>query len=474
MDLKDIVLKHFGFDDESKVRFSERFDNPFIDETIKEYLDESYRFRFPLPEELYEKFDKGWNLLKKLLPNFIKEYNIDYKDFFWNQKQYNKNNIKMMKLLKKYFKEINIAEYHKFIKLMNLKLENKFMKLVIYSDETNIPIEDIESSSKASELFIEAINEFRLNKSQSLEIVLSFNYVDWFLSATEENWRTCLSLESPSFSSYWVSLAGSIIDNNLGLLYITNKKKKFYQGNKMDRVLSRTWVLLDVNSCLNIVKFYPNEVISSEDLRKIFPLPIKEISYNYESKYSIKPLKFVNGYTNYIYQDRTKPLSMRGSFKLIGGEKGLKTFRGRDWFEGPIFNYKEGLKYLIKENLDIMEFFKEPYVCEYCGKLISFAREIFTVDYPDVVYCRECYLKKREREETVYDEDEDEDDEIEHEDEDDVFSETYNHLRDNNYITLSMNDFAKFIAGENPFEDTTVGSNTIEDAEDFEIKSKAN
>ena len=406
MDLKDIIVEKFGLDEESKERFIESYDNPFVDESLKEFIGEDYRFRTPLPRSLYKEFDRGWVTLKNILPDFIHKYDITYNDFYRNKKTHEKNDLKIIKLIRNYVNDkMPINDYHSFLINMRSYEEVKFDKLRQYCRDKGIDIGSFKSLNKALSLFIDRINELRFSKTQNIEIVLSLNYNDWFLSTTGETWRTCLSLESPSFASYWISLAGSVVDRNLSLLYITNGEKKSYLDFQMDKVLSRSWVLLDKKSTLNAVRFYPSEIIKVKDLSSFYPIPIKNISMSYRSKYRIHPLYFENGYTNYIYQDKTKPFNLEGdSFELHGGGKGLQTIYKGKVFEGPVFNYTDGLSNLINNinDINVLKFFKKPYTCFSCGELISSGRHIKKDRY-DNSYCMNCNIK----EELLYNEDDD-------------------------------------------------------------------
>lgn len=397
MTIKDIVLNNFGLNEESKKRFSERFDNPFVEDVFKGLIDENYRIRTPLPRDLYNDFDRGWLTLKNIAPKFVDHYDITYEDFYKNKKNHKKNTFRVIKLIHQYFnKNMDILEYHSFLKRMRSFEEEKFSKLREYCMENDIGLGDFDSLDKAVSLFIDRINELRFSKTQDIEVVISLNPIDWFLSTTGESWRTCLSLESPSFASYWVSLAGSVVDKNLSMIYVTNGDKKTYKGITMDKVLSRSWVLLDESNKLNVVKFYPNEILDVNSLNQFLPISIKPIDRTtYKSKYRVYPLYFSNGYTNYIYQDKTTPSDIKdNSFILKGGVKGLKTIINNKVFEGPIFEYTGGLSFLIDKNRSIIEFFRNPVECCSCGSLVSFGRNI-RQDNDGNFYCENCNIPRR-------------------------------------------------------------------------------
>lgn len=391
MQIKDAVLNHFGLSEESKKRFIDAFDNPFIDDVYKDFLDEELRFRFPLPKSVYKDFDRGWETFSSVLPKLVEEYEISYEDFYENRKKLKKGSLRIIKLIRSYLKSPSPREAQDFLEKMRQYEPLKFDEYVRFCDEISCSWKDPGAFNKAVDLFIDRINDLRFSKTKSIEVVLSLNKTDWFLSTTKESWRTCLSLESPSFASYWVSLAGSVVDKNLALLYITNGDKKEYFEDSADRVLSRSWILLDKNSQANAIKFYPNSLISLENINEFFPIKLKEIGDDFVSKHRIDPLKFKNGYTNYIYQDKTNPFDYNDEgFLLRSGSKGLYTFLGKDLFEGPIFDYTGGLSYLISNGYNILRYFAEPIRCEDCGKLVSSKRE-YNVDRNNYTFCTSCF-----------------------------------------------------------------------------------
>lgn len=394
--IKDAILKYFGLNEESKERFSEAFDNPFVDEVYKKLVGEDLRLRLPLDRTLYKDFDKGWETLNNVLPRFVEQYGITYEDFYNNKIDGDKESLRIMKLIRNYLKAPTRRDSEIFLRNMAAFEHNKFREYARYCENYSYNLSDPSAFSKAVELFIDRINELRFSKTRRIEIVLSLNKADWILSTTAESWRTCLSLESPSFASYWIGLAGAVVDKNMALLYVTNGEKKRYLGNEMDKVLSRSWVLLDRNSRINVVKFYPSPLIDLKNLNKFFPVELKNVGADFVSKHRIKPLMFENGFTNYIFQDKTNPYDYnKDGFLLVGGEKGLYTFKGNRVFEGPIFEYVDGLSAFIERfedlngNVNLLRYFAYPVECEECGSLISSKREYYR-DREGYVYCMEC------------------------------------------------------------------------------------
>lgn len=375
-----LVKDHFSLSEESLGKFEERFHNPFVDEILVPYINKEndYRFRVPLPEGMYKDFDNGWELLNNVTPFIIRKYKITYDDYYINKKVVDKNAFKIFKLIKQFFEdESNSKHYRSFIDNMQAYEPDKFRSFYDYCCNNNLRVSDLKNSERLISIFLDRLNELRFSKNKRIEVVLSLNYDDWFLSTTKENWRTCLSMESPTFASYWASLAGSIVDKNLLLVYITNGNKKTYQDVTVDKVLSRSWILLDKGSELNVVKFYPNELVSVQSMNSFLPLSIKNIDSSFVSKYRVVPLTYVNGYTNYLYQDKTKPFNINkedSSFEMKYGGKGLYTIFKGECFEGPIFSYCDGVSSLSVSENEIIRYFNKPVRCSLCDALCSYHR----------------------------------------------------------------------------------------------------
>jgi hypothetical protein len=388
--IEELVFNHFSLKPSSNFRFSQAIRNRFIDEEYKHYLDGNNRLIVEVPEEYYEIFDKGWERFKEVLPFFAREYGITYEDFRRNKIIHNKNTLKIIKLLKNYFfkegelSEDKHSEYFHFLRNVRFLFPDSETLFEMYDDRF--------SKRFAQEIitfFINKLNEVRLSSDKKIYIVISFNYTDIFLSSTAEEWSSCLNLESRSFAAYWSCLPGAAIDRNLAVLYITNGSEKYYEGIVAPKMISRSFLLLDKEGVLNIVKFYPNELININIINEVLPFNIREIGPHYESKYEIEPLYYKNGYGLYFYQDKTRPIMVEGDkFFLKYGGKGLYTIKDGGYFEGPIFNWTGGFKVLKENNERILNFFLPPTKCETCGVLLARPRAFdFRGDY----YCEEHY-----------------------------------------------------------------------------------
>ena len=359
----DLVRDRFSLSPESLKRFEKELYEPILDpfyaELLKEYKSEDLRIRFPIFSNQAPSMDKGWALFQKTFSNFCLEKRIHYRNFLENKFPEGKNYLKMKKALTLFY----------------LKKENH-----------NFLLEDIgpikkEAFEKALTKLIEEVGAKKM-PNKELEIVLSFNFADWFLCSTGQSWGSCLDLNSTYENSYWAGLPGFIVDNNRAMLYITEKgKKKTCYGITTDSFISRSWILLDMNSVMNVVKMYPNSYLELSTINDKTNLYFKFLDSDFESKNSIDFLYYTNEKSVYIYQDETY---LEDNKKLYYGDGGFCYFDGSVNYE-DIFYYGS-LEDLLGSHEEIADHFIDACVCSECGDATN---EPFTFEGEDL--CSECY-----------------------------------------------------------------------------------
>jgi hypothetical protein len=282
--ISNLVRDYFGLEEKSFSIFRERLFNPEIDPVYEALInDNDLRFRTEVQDESFLlSLDRAWGTFSYKYKDFCDFYNLTYSDFQKGRIIYHKNEYKILKLAASFFEEKYSAYDIKYI------------------------IEDIEKILG---------RRITNSKNSKCQVVLSLNFVDWFLCSTSESWSSCLNLESDYEQSYWSGLPGTVIDKNRAMLYITNGKRKNYSGIETDKMLCRTWVLLDKEDLLNVVRFFPHSIFELESLSdKYFNGKLVRQSDNYESKHKISLLSHDNGDSCYIYQDST---TFSGSKKKI-------------------------------------------------------------------------------------------------------------------------------------------------------------
>jgi len=290
--------------------------------------------------------------LNSIFPDFVEKYDITYRDFLTGRKKLKKEEIKLSKLFRQFS----------------------------HSEDDN-------------ERFLSFLRT-KLTSQDSEEIVISYNFADWFLASTKENWGSCLNLESSYESAYWTGLPGLIADKNRVMIYLTTKEKKEYRGIKTDNFISRTWALLGENDFLYWLMFYPspfkiadNFIDAVKERSKIKGI---EPAYSYDiiTKYSINPLFFKTGDSCFIYQDRSFFYAKENNIYIKVGDFGgaLSIVKKDDKSiirDGAVFEFSGGLSSLIGNETDITDA-SSLMTCASCGA---------PIDYDDYMYDGECYCE---------------------------------------------------------------------------------
>jgi hypothetical protein len=347
----EIVKNHFSLDKESLHKFKELLEKPFIDPVYKKILGNSLRKEYDITKSTYEEIDKGWCDLKTRLPNLIKRFNLTYKNFRTNKIIIDKQEIKICKHFADYY------QTHKEELKTDVNIGNQcsFEQRLSYLH------------SKICEC-----QDRKIPKGENVKIVLSVDFSDWFLCSTAESWGSCISLESHYEGAMWSGLPGLIGDPNRAMLYITDGKKKCYQGIEVDKLISRSFTLISNKDEICVVRFYPNQHFNIETINAITKIGL--LNYfpeNFISKHKIIPLYHKNNCSSFTYQDF---VSADDDFylKSIGGghfyfeknKSGVRT-------DGAIFSYEGGLSELIAEKQEINNAENSYIHCDTCGDEID-------------------------------------------------------------------------------------------------------
>lgn len=342
-----LVRDYFCLSKESLKLFKYRlFYEPHINPMYKKIIGNSkdLRKRVALDPSLLQSLDRGWSLFRREFYSFCNAHSVSYNNFRDNSIEYNNGQTYKLKkaLLDYYSKSLKIAikdlgfEYDlgNIIKLKNKDLKNyrsffeepyfKFIEYTGYRSDYEIKkqihIEDVKVDKEIREALenrimqtLEEIGAIRL-PNKKLSIVLSLNFADWLLSSSSEDWSSCLDLESDYDECFWTGLPGLIGDKNRALLYITDGKKKKYGKIKVDRILSRSWVLTvrtksTKKPYFHFVTEYPINIGLDKFAEEY--LGVKFITRGEEefiSRYYMELLYHDVGFYNYlayIYQDST-------------------------------------------------------------------------------------------------------------------------------------------------------------------------
>lgn len=354
---KRIVDRHFFFDEKSKklfhhILFFERDISEEFNQFIQNSPDLRARFKLKDDDNKYSIFadqDYGWHIFKTLFYFFYTSKNIGYREFYENKSlDENGNKVRLSKLIKKFYTSDKLYSF-RFIdnffrsdifrryvsrdeekrervfrdlkKVFDIKTIGSLERLQVLPENYNFKLmyevsrdgvyETIKhretlDEDKIKELIHyiiqianEIIGEHKAPRKDNLQMVLSLNPIDWFLCSTGENWSSCLNLETET-EGYWTGLPFLIGDKSRALVYITDGSKKEYMGMKVDKMISRSWVLLfrhkkTKETFWNFVKEYPN----TYGLKNIFEGFIGKETYTknqIEEDLEIPPKKLVGKY----------------------------------------------------------------------------------------------------------------------------------------------------------------------------------
>jgi len=400
--IDDLVTKHFSLDDESLSIFKDILHNPekrleYIDPIFHPYLDEDFRYKVKIDNENKKFIDKGWAEFNRFFKSFLKEYEVSYENFHNNKIVIDGKEYKLFKYIKKWYINQNVDKI--IDDFRNSITESKYLF-------KSISKEEIETFITRK---IEIISSYKLPLCD-IELVLSFNFADWFLSSTSEEWSSCLDLDSNYENCYWAGLPGLIIDKNRLMVYLTNNDKKTYNNIIVDKLLARTWGLLDSHDRVFLVRQYPNDFITPEAIESIFNIDNTHFYdnngiYNFKvSKHKYDKLLFnkINS-SLYIYQDNTAFGLIDDNLYLVKHEKGYYGFERRDSSLNKFkyykrlyttnYKYEDGLYGLIVNDEEIIDTLNDSYYaqCVNCGDYLYNEDDVEYVDEYGDVYCRSCF-----------------------------------------------------------------------------------
>jgi hypothetical protein len=376
--IEELVTNHFCLEEESLKVFKKRIYEPVTDNFYKEIFKNSpdLRIRYKIPEEFLEKFDKGWTLFRKFFTSFCLETNIQYSNFRSNKFTLKGRTLKLKKVILDYY-------------LSHEASASRITGIDNFNSKNTYDIECLEQE------IINALNKVGVYKlpSSGIEIVFSLNFADWFLSASGEKWSSCINLESNFSGSYWSGLPGLVGDPNRAMLYVTDGSKKIYHGMKTDAFNSRSWIILNKYNDLNLIRFFPSEILEQEVIRNTTKLPFVK-QEKFCSKHPIDFLYFKNKKSCFIYIDYSKFSNYNGRYYIEGTASAghysyIDKNRGNLFIDGSsIFVYKYGLTHLIDEKINI-----EKVSGQYCSTCTYYIESI-SHTFDGRIMCDKCYRER--------------------------------------------------------------------------------
>lgn len=372
-----IVKENWGLTKDGYKLFNHRllYDRQIAKE-YKDIIGDAFdlRKRFPLTEDskafydFLESWDTGFRIFNFVFKHFKDFYNISYENFYNNKFIRDKNEVRIFKGIRDYYKELVKPTYDKekegffFDKFDTNKCQSLFeVSSLIVTFVCYVCFENDDILSKANDFFSlgcetkrfvsqsasekrsikvkngsvfldifregngtyeiktleklfeiidfvvtitsEFIGTYKVPKRDKLEFVVSLNPVDWLLCSTEESWSSCLNIKSGYL--YWVGLPSLIGDKNRALVYLTDGNKKYFNGMVVDKLLSRSWVLLAREKktnrlLLDFAREYPNVLGLRQLVKQYIPIPIleeeRDDNKKYVGRYYIESINLEAGY----------------------------------------------------------------------------------------------------------------------------------------------------------------------------------
>jgi len=402
-----LIKCHFGLSKDSLKLFKYRlFYEPHIAPEYAKLLKDSkdLRIRAKIKDDhidLLSNFDEGWRIFKDNFYNFYSTNYMSYQDFRNNLIKIGNQNFKIKKALVDFY-------------------TNKAKSFV--KNGNNYPYNDAQLTLDRMDRTLEKIGKYKLGKKKNLELVFSLNFADWFLCSTEEDWSSCLSLDSDYDSCYWAGLSGLVGDKNRGFIYITDGKKKNYNGIIVDRVICRSWVLItrskDADNNINFytTREYPVSYDLAALANQLFNHQKIQFTKSLNTSGSQKVVsRYYSEFLYHIFQGKEISTSVyldNCGAKIAKSNKAkyypssyyyykIGNYGNVFYFEKnghetnyEMFNYSGGLKNLISYNEKITEATEENYyaTCEFCDENIRCEEDAYYVD--GFTMCSSCHEDK--------------------------------------------------------------------------------
>lgn len=278
---------------------------------------EDQRIRFDLDmanttvQSFFEENDSSFEMFKNTFGHVISylrnEYNatVGYKEFIENKMTFKKNVTKIKKVF-----EMMYAEDHR-----------------TYERDSG----DSYDKDDCAAWIVKKFERIGASKksAKKLQLVISFNPMDWLMASTSEDWSSCFNINNEAGGyQYCLGLPFLCGDKNRMLLYITDGSQKECMGIKVDHYQTRTWCILDTSNTMNIVKWYPNDTVGVNPVSSITKNDKFRNRDNFQKgKYPLDIISTKKGAVIGVYSDMGRLTAEDGKLWLKGnGKDGQQVF----------------------------------------------------------------------------------------------------------------------------------------------------
>ena len=317
----NLCKETWDFDDDSMKYVEHRLSDdwepvPEIKELINlpnvKYEDQRIRFKMDMTDakvqSFFEEDDAAYKLFLSIFSHALatlkNKYSteISYRDFISNKVIFRKNSTKIKKVFEIVYKENNNA----------------------FEQDYCIHYEEKKCADNIVKSF-EKIGAYK-KSAKELDFVISLNPIDWLLSSTAESFSSCFNINNSSGGyQYCLGLPFLCGDKNRMMLYITDGRKKEFEGIKVDSVQTRTWCILNENGNFNIVKWYPNDKIGYMPVRNITGCnKFYDKTTFTKSKYNLDILTSKLGAYFGVYLDMGELKIIDDKLYMVGNHKGCQ------------------------------------------------------------------------------------------------------------------------------------------------------
>lgn len=321
----DLCKTVWDFDKKSLDYVSKRTEDswevvPELKEIFKDKKVEDQRVRYEIDmsnqevQSFFEDSDEAYKMFKTSFDGVIRllkvDYscNINYSEFITNKCIFKKNTTKIKKVFETVYAEHN--------------------------ETFEIDSGCSYTKEKCAEWIVKKFERIGASKksAKKLQLVITYNPIDWLMSSTSESWSSCFNINNSSGGfQYCLGLPFQCGDKNRIMIYITDGSQKDCMGIKVDHYQTRTWALLGTDNHFHIVKWYPNDTIGVKPVSAITGSKCFDGRSTFkEEKYPIDVLSTKKGAVINVYSDMGSWKNVDGQLKVVGNDKDGQQFFTRN------------------------------------------------------------------------------------------------------------------------------------------------
>lgn len=392
--VSQLVRDHFCLGNEGFEKFNKQLFTPTLPEELVNLLGKDnteLRAKKAINADHYmESKDDGWKMFKRRFRSFVSFYSVTYKDFRKGKITINKNDVKIRKLIVKFYTNVEN---------INALNDELYGYVQWHVDCTSYSPEEKQTIEAEIDYHLNTIGTRAIPKNGDISVVISANFADWFLCSTEESWSSCLSLNTDYEYAYWTGLPGLILNKSLFMVYVTNGNTKNWEGIEVEKFIARTWAYITEEGKVALVNWYPSPYVNADVINKTFGTDIffdaERADEEWRSKYAAEFLYDENGASRYIYMDYTRfDHKVNAHEAVVIGDRGSSghSFKNRhvgSMTYGDLFYLPYSLEYIIAENATVYDYNNdETKYCEECDGRVD---EGYGYTFDGVFMCESCY-----------------------------------------------------------------------------------